>query len=217
MAYPTDAQLLEQVKKLLNGADLDKVTSRKIRHSIEEHFNVDLSSDKDKIEKMILTTMKKLNSKEKPERESSSDGRDEESSQDESTDLEQDSDSGPRKKRKKREDDEDFARSLHAEANGMRKRSNASKPKTQRKSSGGGGGFTRPLTLSDEMAEYVGHKQLSRAELVKWFWAEAKERNLFDPENKQFVVCNEDWQRLFGQKRFRMFGIAKHLKRHIID
>nr|CAX75749.1 Upstream activation factor subunit UAF30 [Schistosoma japonicum] len=134
-----------------------------------------------------------------------------------------------KKKRNKASDDEDYARSLHAETNGMRRRSGCSKrgllsshkhldskPKQQKQPGSGKTGFTRPLLLSDELAEYVGAKELSRSDLVKKFWKIAKEQDLFDPNNKQFVVCNEDWQRLFNLKRFRMFGVAKHLKRHII-
>lgn len=55
------------------------------------------------------------------------------------------------------------------------------KPKQPRSSKGGGsgGGFTVPVTLSEEMAAHVGEPTLTRAQLVKRFWAEAKEKNLF--------------------------------------
>ncbi|VDP95106.1 unnamed protein product [Echinostoma caproni] len=84
---------------------------------------------------------------------------------------------------------------MHAETNGMRKRSTTgarkilvfilsimtgSKSKAPRKSSGDGQNvFTRPVTLSKELAEYLGEEQLSRSEMVKRLWAIAREEQLF--------------------------------------
>ncbi|KAA3681533.1 upstream activation factor subunit UAF30 [Paragonimus westermani] len=219
MAFPTDKELLTAIENILQNADLDHITSRKVRRSLEDHFSVELSMCKDKLEKMIMTTIsKQISARAKK---STADDSSSEIPKCDSSDSNSSSSDEPEvpKKRKKRTGDEELARSLHAEANGMRRRSvSGTKSKGEkRQSSGGKTGFTRPLTLSDEMAVYLGEKQLSRAELVKRLWACAREQNLFDPENKQYVICNEDWQRLFGQKRFRMFGIAKHLRRHIVD
>ncbi|KAF7255593.1 hypothetical protein EG68_07318 [Paragonimus skrjabini miyazakii] len=219
MAFPTDKELLTAIENILQNADLEHITSRKVRRSLEDHFSVELSMCKDKLEKMIMTTIsKQISARSKK---STADDSSSEIPKCDSSDSDSSSSDEPEvpKKRKKRTGDEELARSLHAEANGMRRRSvSGTKSKIdKRQSSGGKTGFTRPLTLSDEMAVYLGEKQLSRAELIKRLWACAREQNLFDPENKQYVICNEDWQRLFGQKRFRMFGIAKHLRRHIVD
>lgn len=98
-------------------------------------------------------------------------------------------------KRRKTTDDK-YARAVHAEENGMRRRKSAcmyrflyyvffsAKSKQERtpKSGGrggGGGGFTKPVTLSDELAAHLGETALSRAELVKRFWQEAREKQLF--------------------------------------
>ncbi|CAH8667601.1 unnamed protein product [Dicrocoelium dendriticum] len=219
MTFPRDDELLLCIENILRDADLDRITSRKVRHLLEERFDTELSSYKNKIEVMILNTIRKIDSiknKSNGEKEIRADSSDASPDSGNSSSDEQET---PSKKRRERNCDEEFARSLHAETNGMRRRTTPTfKPKSARQSSGSGKtGFTRPLTLSDEMAQYIGEKQLSRAELVKRLWALARENNLFDPENKQFVICNDDWQRLFGQKRFKMFGIAKHLQRHIVE
>ncbi|XP_058454564.1 nucleolar transcription factor 1 [Malaya genurostris] len=84
---------------------------------------------------------------------------------------------------------------------------------TKRKSTG----FTRPYTLSPELAAICGAESLPRHEVVKKVWAIIKERNLYDPKNKQFAICDSELQKVIGVKRFRTFGMLKYLKPHFLD
>jgi len=89
-----------------------------------------------------------------------------------------------------------------------------------KKAAGGGGGgkkgsgFTRPYKLSKELAAVVGADEMPRHEVVKKMWAVIKERNLYDPKNKQFAICDDQLLKVFGVKRFRTFGMLKYLKTH---
>lgn len=78
-------------------------------------------------------------------------------------------------------------------------------------------GYTRPYTLSADLAALCGAESLPRHEVVKKIWAIIKERNLYDPKNKQFAICDADLQKVIGVKRFRTFGMLKYLKPHFIN
>jgi len=80
----------------------------------------------------------------------------------------------------------------------------------------GGTGFTRPLQLSPELASLMGEESLPRHEVVKKVWALIKERNLYDPRNKQFAICDADLLKVIGVKRFRTFGMMKYLQPHFL-
>lgn len=89
-----------------------------------------------------------------------------------------------------------------------------------KKGSGGkrsGGGYTRAYNLSPELAAVVGADEMPRHEVVRKIWAIIKEKNLYDPKNKQFAICNDELLKVFGVKRFRTFGMMKYLKNHFID
>jgi len=88
------------------------------------------------------------------------------------------------------------------------------KPSPATTGGGGGTGFTRTLTLSPELARVMGQERMARHEVVKQMWKIIKEKNLYDPKNKQFAVCNEELLPVFGVKRFRTFGMMKYLKNH---
>lgn len=94
------------------------------------------------------------------------------------------------------------------------------KSKASGKKGGGGGkgsGYTRAITLSDELAALVGAKQMARHEVVKKVWSIIKERKLYDPKNKQFAICDDELYKVIGVKRFRTFGMMKYLKDHFVD
>ncbi|XP_043271059.1 upstream activation factor subunit spp27 [Venturia canescens] len=99
--------------------------------------------------------------------------------------------------------------------------SKAKKAATTGKKAGGkgkgGGGYTRAITLSPELAAVVGAKQMARHEVVKKVWSIIKERDLYDPKNKQFAICDDELIKVFGIKRFRTFGMMKYLKDHFVD
>lgn len=40
---------------------------------------------------------------------------------------------------------------------------------------------------------------MARHEVVKRIWAIIKEKNLYDPKNKQFAICNEELLPVFGK------------------
>ncbi|KAH8390558.1 hypothetical protein KR215_005178 [Drosophila sulfurigaster] len=97
-------------------------------------------------------------------------------------------------------------------------------PKKKAAKSGAGGttgrkstGFTRAYNLSPELSALVGADSLPRHEVVKKVWAIIKERDLYDPKNKQFAICDDELMKVMNIKRFRTFGMLKHLKPHFLD
>ncbi|XP_017796618.1 PREDICTED: upstream activation factor subunit spp27 [Habropoda laboriosa] len=116
----------------------------------------------------------------------------------------------PGKKGKKKgsdsDSDEDWGKNKKAQGGGTKK--------------GGGkgkGGYTRAITLSPELAAIVGAEQMARHEVVRKVWSIIKERNLYDPKNKQFAICDDELLKVIGVKRFRTFGMMKYLKSHFVD
>jgi upstream activation factor subunit UAF30 len=94
--------------------------------------------------------------------------------------------------------------------------------KKKKKPSGGGGGrkksaFTKSFRLSPELADVVGAEIMPRHEVVKKLWAVIKERNLQDPKQKQFAICDAQLMKVFGVKRFRAFGMMSYLKNHFVE
>ncbi|CAK9807570.1 Upstream activation factor subunit spp27 [Anthophora quadrimaculata] len=116
----------------------------------------------------------------------------------------------PGKKGKKKgsdsDSDEDWGKNKKAQGGGAKKAGGNSK-----------GGYTRVITLSPELAAIVGAEQMARHEVVRKVWSIIKERNLYDPKNKQFAICDDELFKVIGVKRFRTFGMMKYLKNHFVD
>merc|ERR1712243_51782 len=81
-------------------------------------------------------------------------------------------------------------------------------------------GLQMPLNVSPELALIIGTKkgeQVSRPQVIKKLWAYLKEKNLQDPENKQFFTPDKAMEGIFGDKRQKCFGMSKHLKEHLTN
>lgn len=90
-------------------------------------------------------------------------------------------------------------------------------PAAKGKGKGKGNSFTRAYTLSPELAKLMGEDAMPRHAVVKKVWQIIKERNLYDPKNKQFAICDSDLQKVMGVKRFRTFGMLKYLRNHFLN
>lgn len=62
----------------------------------------------------------------------------------------------------------------------------------------------------------MGAEEMPRHAVVKRIWAIVKEKQLYDPNNKQFAICDDALYKVIGKQRFRVFGMMKYLKTHFI-
>eukprot|EP00112_Aurelia_sp_Birch-Aquarium-sp1_P008895 Seg1992.1 transcript_id=Seg1992.1/GoldUCD/mRNA.D3Y31 product="Upstream activation factor subunit spp27" protein_id=Seg1992.1/GoldUCD/D3Y31 len=214
MSEVTASQIKEAIKGFLVGADLTKLTSKKIRKNLEDKFEVDFTDRKKEIDEILMNQIEQANA-------SQSDGeKSEESSKEaESSESEQDSDSSYEKAPKKtsrnpvgrkRPSTSNMTAKSKAKKSKVKDEDGESKPKKKT-------GFAREMVLSAELAQLVGTDKLSRGDVVKKMYAVIKERDLLDQSNKQFVICDDELHQIFGVRRFRAFGMMKYLKKHVKD
>lgn len=74
----------------------------------------------------------------------------------------------------------------------------------------------KPVKLSAELAQLMGCKCMPRQQVIKRIWGIIKERNLYDPENRSFAICDAELQKIMKVKRFRAFGMMKFLEPHFL-
>lgn len=172
---------------------------------LEQKLKVDFSSRKKELDKLIMEAVNAMQSA------------------DESSESEQSEPEVKKKKRKADDSDEEDYRPTKKVSKPAKKKKGSSdddsdedwKEKKSKKK-GKGTGFTRPYKLSPELSELMGAKELPRHEVVKQVWKIIKEKNLYDPKNKQFAICDEQLEKVIGVKRFRTFGMMKYLMPHFI-
>ncbi|XP_047488500.1 upstream activation factor subunit spp27-like isoform X2 [Penaeus chinensis] len=229
MAQISRETLKAKISAILKGADLETLSAKKVRQQLEQELGVDLSDRKKEIDAIIMADVEdQVNShseEEEVSEEETTKGKDESESEPEPdvSDKAGDDDdyepgakkprkpkASPKKRRASDDDDSD-------EEWGKRKRQSPAKK------GGGGGGrgkksaFTKSFKLSPELADVVGADVMPRHEVVKKLWAVIKERELQDPKNKQYAICDDQLLKVFGVKRFRTFGMMKHLKEHFLE
>jgi len=185
------AKLRTTISEILETADLNTITAKKVRQQLEEQLDMDLADRKKEIDGMLMEILEEKQGGLKRKGGSSSEDEEEEK---------------PKKKGRKADSDSDSD-------SGKKKKKPAAKPKK----AGGGTGFTKTCKLSPELSSIMGSDSMARHEVVKKMWAIIKEKNLYDPKNKQFAICNAELLPVFGVKRFRTFGMMKYLKTHFVD
>lgn len=215
----------------MKDADLSKTSARKVRQQLEEKLDCDLTDRKKEVDELVMEFINDRSDDDDDEDE------DEEASSEEEKPAKRSASSKKPAAKKKRRgsssddggSDDDYKPSKGKGGKAKKKKGSDSdsdddyKPKkaAAKKSGGtgkgrGGTGFTRPLQLSPELASLMGEETLPRHEVVKKVWALIKERNLYDPKNKQFAICDADLLKVIGVKRFRTFGMMKYLQPHFL-
>jgi len=192
------AEMRKLIAEILETADLTSISAKKVRQELEAKLDEDLSEKKKEIDDMVLEILQ-----DKQNGDKGSKRKDESDSEEEST---------PKKRKKQKKSD-----SSDSEEDTKRKKR---KPAAKGKGKGGGGagtGYTKLCKLSPELSKVMGEENMARHEVVKKMWAIVKERQLYDPKNKQFAICDADLLTVFGVKRFRTFGMMKYLKNHFLD
>uniref|UniRef100_A0A336KAK9 CSON000755 protein n=1 Tax=Culicoides sonorensis TaxID=179676 RepID=A0A336KAK9_CULSO len=223
--------LRKEIHEILKDADLSKTSARKVRQQVEEKLDCDLTDRKKEIDELVMEFINdKSDDEDEEEEEEESDA-----SVEEKPAKRPSSAKKPATKKKRHDSDsasedgsDDDYKPSKGKSGGKKKKKGSDsdsdddyKPKKAAKKSSGGGkgggrGFTRPLQLSPELASLMGSEVLPRHEVVKKVWAMIKERNLYDPKNKQFAICDADLLKVIGVKRFRTFGMMKYLQPHFI-
>ncbi|XP_028390909.1 upstream activation factor subunit spp27-like [Dendronephthya gigantea] len=226
----SETELRENIAEIIDNGDLATLTSKKIRQILEKKHNTTLSHRKKQIDDIVMQLVDEKSDNSDEESGSKSDaGKKEESSEKESKSpvkserkrkVKDESDSDDMSYQSESESDSDEKKKPRKKkaARNKEKGKAAKKPKAE-KGEGGKkkGGFSMPMLLSPELADLMGETHMARSEVVKKMWQIIKERDLLDPTNKRYTICDEQLEKIIGQKRFMTFAMMKYLKKHVID
>jgi len=209
MADTSKADLKKEIQLILKDADLDNTSAKKVRLELQEKLDCDLTERKKEVDQLVMEVIDEQEEEseeeseeeeeavKKPEKRkaggSDSDGSSgkERASRGAATKKKK---AAPKRKKKVSDDDSD----------------DDSKPKKKK-----GNAFTKPIKLSEELADIVGGDEMPRHEVVKRMWAYIKENELQDPKNKQIIICDEKLSKVIPTKKFKGFGMTKFLKEHM--
>ncbi|CAF1210614.1 unnamed protein product [Rotaria sordida] len=226
-------KLRREIQIILKDADLNTLSSKKVRQMLEALFKCDFTERKKEIDDILMSEITRRDTTQ-----SNNDEQDDnEDAQNDTSDDEKPAPSQAKKKKKQQrrtninnnqqitKSDEELAMEIHQQENRPSLRhsrpikSNAvsTKKSTTTKAERRKTSYNKELDLSDQLASVVGGHQMPRSEVVKRMWAYFKQHNLLDPNNKQYVNCDETLTKLFGRKRIRAFGMLKDLTKHMSD
>ena len=69
--------------------------------------------------------------------------------------------------------------------------------------------------VSEALGSIVGHKNISRPEIVKKLWAYIKSHKLQDSKNRRLIVPDEKLSKVIGPKPVDMMKLAGHISKHV--
>jgi upstream activation factor subunit UAF30 len=210
------AKLKKAIGEILDDADLNTITAKKVRQQLETKLKTDLTDRKKEIDEMVMEVLEQKQDQGKSDDEASEDEGKKSGGKRRKHDSDSEDEVVPEKKSKGKakkaadsdEDSDDWAKKKKTAS---KKGAAAAGGKKK-----GGTGFTKIMKLSPELSSVMGQPEMARHEVVKKVWSIIKERNLYDPKNKQFAICDTELLPVFGVKRFRTFGMMKHLKNHFL-
>jgi len=222
-------KLRREIQIILKDADLNTLSSKKVRQMLEAIFKCDFTERKKEIDDILMSEITARDIQPIPTNVESNNTDD-----DSQCDI-SDEDSQAKKMKTQSDNnnqqgqksDEELAMEIHQQENRPSLRASISstssitpykKPTTpslkieRRRTC-----YNKELDISDQLAAVVGGHRMPRSEVVKRMWVYFKEHNLMDPINKQWVNCDDTLAKLFGRKRVRAFGMLKDLSRHMSD
>ncbi|EDW78737.1 uncharacterized protein Dwil_GK12593 [Drosophila willistoni] len=246
MSDISSEELRREIQAVLKNADLATISAKRVREQVEGKLNCSLLSRKKEFDKIVMEVINEQQDEEDdedddkdpdadPDDESEPSEEEDPSSSEEDTKKKKPAQKkrpqptkhkAPAKKKRKTLSADDSG--TESDAGSDSDYEVAKKPPAKKKAakSGGGGGsgsgrkstgFTRAYNLSPELSALMGADSLPRHEVVKKVWAIIKERDLYDPKNKQFAICDDELMKIMNIRRFRTFGMLKHLKPHFLD
>lgn len=75
--------------------------------------------------------------------------------------------------------------------------------------------LSKPLKVSDELAEVIGKGPMPRTEVVKKLWDYIKKHNLQNPKNKRNIMADAKLKVIFGKDEVSMFEMTKLVSAHL--
>ncbi|XP_049860732.1 uncharacterized protein LOC126354830 [Schistocerca gregaria] len=218
-----DDLVMECLKEKQDGKKKNSKDEDEEEDEEEEEEEEEDEEEEDEKPKAKRAAKKPTKRPKKGSSEESDEGSDDDASDEEYNPSKKSKGASPKKgkppaKKKKGSDsdsDEDWAKARKSSSGGGGGGGGAKKKGGAKR--GGGGGYIKAKSLSPELAALMGQDSMPRHEVVKKIWGIIKERNLYDPKNKQFAICDDELMKVFGVKRFRMFGMMKYLKNHFVD
>eukprot|EP01135_Chromosphaera_perkinsii_P011670 Nk52_evm8s2473 gene=Nk52_evmTU8s2473 len=204
--YFDDAALRREIVRITDGADLNVLSSKKVRKMLEQTLGIDLSEHKKYVDSLLVVHISGEDMGTVPSVFGTGGG-------------------GDVKKEEETEQSEDFSDVDYDVEDFDAPPVKRSKTGATTKAKRGGGvlseaaknnPFNKEYPLSEDLKTLIGLEQASRPQCVKRLWALIKERDLQDPKDKRQILCDSEFKKVFGVDSMSCFYMNSLLSRHLI-